>query len=123
MFSHFFPDQTPFPSRDLDTNQAYPHSKWRTDAEKNDKSSKHNLNTSKKPSSVQKSSKSTVFFVISLPLYGTSIPRKYAISRFVFNNLIHFFSERFFPKNREIGRFYARDVNVVSGVKAVSRRL
>ena len=45
---------------------------------------------------------STVFFFTSLSLYGTTI------IPIVFNNLIHFISERFFPKNREIGSLVVR---------------
>jgi len=60
--------------------------KWQTDAENNDKL----LNICKNHSSVRRVV-STLFFCISLSLYGTSIPLKYSI--FIL----------FSPKNGEIG--------------------
>ena len=89
-----FPDQTSFLG-------PTPLSKWRTDAERNDTL----MNTSKNNSSVQKKVVSTVFSFISLSLYDTTFLVNILL---LFNNLIYFISEIFFPKTREIGSLVVR---------------
>ena len=94
----FFPDQAPSPSRELDTKiipRAYSPYKM-ADRRGEKRKVIEALNTSKNHSSVQKSIKSTVFFVIGLSLYGTSIPHKYCICIQHFNLLP--FRKIFFQK-------------------------
>ena len=63
------------------------------------------LNTSKNRSSVQKSSKVQCFSLLVYHFMALAFPVNIPL---VFNNLIYFLSERFFPKNREIGSLVGR---------------
>ena len=95
----FFPDQTSFPSRELDTkliSRAYSHFKmadWRGEK-------RYVIHTSKNHSSVQKV-ESTMFSLISLSLYGTSCPRKYSI--FIQQLSLFHFRKIFFLKPVRLG--------------------
>ena len=73
--------------------------KWRTDTEKTDDEL---LNTSKNRSSVQKSSKYSVFSLLVYHFMAIAFLKNIPL---LFKNL---FSERFFPKNREIGSLVMR---------------
>ena len=88
-FWFFFADQTPFQSRELNTNllpRAYSRFKMADRRGKNDV-----IITAR-----YKKVASTAFFFISLSLYGTSIARKYSI--FIQQlSLLHF--RKIFPKN------------------------
>ena len=99
----FFPRSNPFSikgTRHQPNSQGLlPLLKWRTDTEKTDDEL---LNTSKNRSSVQKSSKYSVFSLLVYPFMALALLKNIHL---LFKNL---FSERFFPKNREIGSLVVR---------------
>ena len=96
----FFPDQTPFSSRALDTNliprASFP---FQNGGQKTDDKL---LNTSKTRSSMQKSSNNSVFSLLVYHLMALVFLKNIPL---LFKNL---FSERFSPKNREIGSLVVR---------------